>query len=37
MKKSLGYYLGNAFAAVIAICVMVLIMAFTYKLVMWIL
>ena len=37
MKKSLGYYLGNAFAAVIAICVMVLIMALTYKLVMWIL
>ena len=37
MKKSLGYYLGNVFAAVIAICVMVLIMALTYKLVMWIL
>lgn len=37
MKKSLEYYLGNAFATVIAICVMVLIIALTYKLVMWIL
>ncbi len=37
MKKSLGYYLGNAFAAVLAVCVMVLIIALTYKLVMWIL
>lgn len=37
MKKSLEYYLGYAFAAVITICVMVLIMALTYKLVMWIL
>lgn len=37
MKKSLGYYLGNMFAAVIAVCVMVLILTLTYKLVMWIL
>ena len=36
-KKSLGYFLGTAFAAVLIICVMVLVVVLTYKFVTWIL